>query len=375
MAEDNQPASLQRPIFTRSPDPHKQPKHNFSPEELDARRYEATGAGHPRPLTGAWGQPEPYVAYGPLKRAVNMAIYLRRPLLLEGEPGTGKTRLAYAVAYELGYPLKEISVRSTSEARDLLYTFDAIRRLYDIQEHGAQAAWRAAAAAAMSATASGSAASSATNTPGDDAAALTALDLKKYVKLGELGQAIELAECDTPSVVLIDEIDKADIDFPNDLLLALDRLQFDVDELGDRHDALYGHTRAERRPFLPIVIITSNREKELPPAFLRRCLYYFIPFPKTEEEVKPILKKHFQTEVTGIYAAALTRFMELREMRWRKPPSTSELIDWVAMLERDATSDAGLLEELRQKKVPELPYLEALLKTQSDREVLTGKAG
>jgi MoxR-like ATPase len=153
----------------------------------------------------------------------------------------------------------------------------------------------------------------------------------------------------------------------------LDRLQFPIDETNERHDALYGYSRAERRPFLPIVIITSNREKELPPAFLRRCLYYFIPFPKDSKEVEPILEAHFRTKVTGIYAEALARFMELREMRWRKPPSTSELIDWVTMLERDAAGDPGLVEALRQKKTPELPYLEALLKTQSDREALTGK--
>jgi MoxR-like ATPase len=369
MTEDNQPKSPKLPGFARSTDPEKQPEHSFSPEELDARRYEATGLAHHRPLKGAWSRSEPYIAPDLLKRAVNMAIYLRRPLLLEGEPGTGKTRLAYAVAYELGYPLKEISVRSTSEARDLLYTFDAIHRLYDIQEHSAEAALRAAAAANPGGPASPRVEASAAGNSTSHAAT----DLSKYVKLGELGKAIELAESDTPSVVLIDEVDKADIDFPNDLLLALDRLQFTIDETNERHDALYGYTRAERRPFLPIVIITSNREKELPPAFLRRCLYYFIPFPKDSKEVEPILEAHFGTKVTGIYAEALARFMELREMRWRKPPSTSELIDWVAMLERDAAGDPGLVEALRQQKTPELPYLEALLKTQSDREALTGK--
>jgi MoxR-like ATPase len=370
MADDNQPNGPQQPIFARSPNPKKQPTHSFSPEELDTRCYEASGKRHSQPLKGAWERYEPYVAPDLLKRAVNMAIYLRRPLLLEGEPGTGKTRLAYAVAYELGYPLKEISVRSTDEARDLLYEFDAIQRLYDIQEHSAEAAARAAAAAARRGTLASAPDDSPVGGKPDTGAAA---NLSKYVKLGELGEAIELAECDTPSVVLIDEIDKADIDFPNDLLLVLDRLQFTIDELDERHDALYGHTRAERRPFLPIVIITSNREKELPPAFLRRCLYYFIPFPKTTKEVEPILETHFRTKVAGIYAEALARFMELREMRWRKPPSTSELIDWVAMLERDAAGDPGLIETLRLKKAPELPYLEALLKTQSDREALTGK--
>lgn len=372
MAKDNQPNSPKKPIFACSPNEKRQQR--FSPVDLDARLYSATGQSHRQPLDGAWSRPEPYIAPDLLKRAVNMAIYLRRPLLLEGEPGTGKTRLAYAVAYELGYPLKEISVRSTSEARDLLYTFDAIRRLYDIQEHNAQALLRAAAAAATIAASPGGAPSpQATATARTSSNGSTAPDLASYVKLGELGRAIELAEQDTPSVVLIDEIDKADIDFPNDLLLVLDRLQFTIDEIGKRHDALFGHTRSERRPFLPIVIITSNREKELPPAFLRRCLYYFIPFPKSAAEVEPILEAHFKTKVTGIYTAALARFMELRAMQWRKPPSTSELIDWVAVLERDAAGDPALVETLLQMKPPELPYLEALLKTQSDRESLFGK--
>jgi MoxR-like ATPase len=319
----------------------------FSAAALDARRYASTGQPHPEPLDGAWTRPEPYVAPDALRRAVNMALFLRRPLLLEGEPGAGKTRLAYAVACELGYPLKEITVRSTSQARDLLYTFDAVRRLYDIQE-------RAAGGGAA---------------PGS-----LPPDLRKYIRLGELGEAIELAERDTPSVVLIDEIDKADIDFPNDLLLELDRLQFRIEELGEPHDALFGQTRAARRPFLPLVIITSNREKELPPAFLRRCLYYFIPFPQTADDLAPILDAHFPAESRALCAAAVAQFLNLRRKPWRKPPGASELIDWIAVLERDVAEDPRALDALATGDPSRLPYLEALLKTQSDREALLGKA-
>lgn len=190
--------------------------------------------------------PEPYVPDQELIKAVNVALYLRRPLLLEGEPGCGKTRLAFAIAHELGYPLKECNIRSTSLAQELLYTYDGLRRLYDMQ--------------------------------GSPEERARALERKQYVSFGKLGEAIRLAEQNIPSVVLIDEIDKADIDFPNDLLQVLDRLQFEISEVNNlRFDALQGE-REQRRSVLPLIIITSNREKELPKPFLRRCLYYYIQF-------------------------------------------------------------------------------------------------
>jgi MoxR-like ATPase len=321
---------------------------------LPHRQYRGDGQSHAEPLASAYRLAEPYVAPANLRDAVNMALYLRRPLLLEGEPGTGKTRLAYAVAYELGYPLKEIYIRSTSQARDLLYTYDTVRRLYDIQERAAAAQWRP-------------------SNPSEGKAAL-AIDNEAYIKLGPLGEAIELAEQGTPSVVLIDEIDKADIDFPNDLLLVLDRLQFSIDEVPKRrYDALSGQTREEQRDRLPLVVITSNREKELPAPFLRRCLFYYIPFPN-QAELEQIVAAHFQQEITPLFGVSLQKFWSLREtveVRWRKAPSTSELLDWVRMLEADAAVGGIDAQTLAATPLSKLPRVEALLKTQSDREVLT----
>jgi MoxR-like ATPase len=327
-------------------------------EELMKRRYHGDGQPHYTPLPGAWRLQEPYVAPIGLSEAVNMAVQLRRPLLVEGEPGTGKTRLAYSVAYELGYPLRDIYIRSTSQAKDLLYTFDAVRRLYEIQEHSAASQWRFSRAS-----------------PRRRARWSQPADSQRYVKLGKLGEAIELSLRDIPSVVLIDEIDKADIDFPNDLLLVLDRLQFEVDEVpGMRYDASANVSLQARRPFLPIVIITSNREKELPAAFLRRCLYYFIPFAKTADELRPILEQHFQKDVTPLFGAALIRFWDLRTLiSWRKPPSTSELLDWLSILEHAAEQRELSIEQVSTEPLDRLPYLEALLKTQSDIEALASR--
>ena len=313
-------------------------------EELSYR-----GSGDPAPalLPGGWEQPERYIVPDDLREAVNVALYLRRPLLLEGDPGCGKTRLAYAVAYELGYPLKEIYVRSTSRAQDLLYTFDAVRRLYDIQERNTGGA----------------------RGPGPDK--------EQYVKLGRLGEAIALAQNDIPSVVLIDEIDKADIDFPNDLLLVLDRLQFEVDELPEdapnkKYDALKGQTRESRRTALPLVIITSNREKEMPAPFLRRCLFYYIGFPKAPV-LQDIVATHFPRGITPLFTVALKRFWELRDhsrITWRKKPGTSELLDWIAVLERDEQANVLNATQLESALLGELPHLEALVKNQSDRGAL-----
>jgi MoxR-like ATPase len=281
-------------------------------------------------------QPEPYIPAEKLVEAVNVALYLRRPLLLEGEPGCGKTRLAHATAYELGYPLKECYIRSTSRAQDLLYTYDAVRRLYDIQEKIGK-------------------------------------PLRDYVTLGKLGEAIKLSQEKIPSVVLIDEVDKADIDFPNDLLQVLDRMQFDVTEVGDwKFDALVGEDRDKRREFLPLFIITSNREKELPKPFLRRCIYYYIDFPD-EESLKKIVKKQLNKEITPLFDNALQKFWQLRELKvfpWRKIPSTSELLDWVRVLERDEQTGEIGSQDLGEKALWNLPHLETLVKTQSDRDAL-----
>lgn len=309
-------------------------------DDLAKRQYTGTGKCQYNPRPNAWNQPEPYLPSKPLVDAVNTALYLRRPLLLEGEPGCGKTRLAFAVAYELGYPLYQCYIRSTSRAQDLLYDYDALRRLYDIQEKVAK-------------------------------------QRSEYVTLKELGEAIKQSEEDNPSVILIDEVDKADIDFPNDLLLELDRLQFQVKEDPEvNYDALKGKKRDERREFLPLIIITSNREKELPKAFLRRCLFYYIDFP-TKQALEEILKKHFQpkleplSKLTPMFEQALTKFLELRELRnWRKKPGTSEFLDWVAILERDEQAKKISAQQLESTDLENLPHLETLIKIQSDREAL-----
>lgn len=292
--------------------------------------------------------PEPYIASPELREAVSVALYLRRPLLLEGEPGCGKTRLAYAVAYELGLPIKECYIRSTSRARDLLYEYDAVGRLYDLEEIRAGA------------------------TKSSEPPPRT-----KYRRLGKLGEAIELAQQDIPSIVLIDEIDKADIDFPNDLLQVLDTFQFTIEETGEKYDALRGKPRETRKDALPLVIITSNREKELPKPFLRRCLFYFIEFPE-EATLKQIIDSHFPDKASStLFEKALRKFLQLREQQdfekkfpWRKIPSTSEFLDWVQILTRDEQHGKLSADALDTLKVSELPHFESLLKTQSDRNNL-----
>ena len=309
-----------------------------------ARWYTGGGACHYSPLDNALQEPEPYIASPSLIEAVNIALHLRRPLLLEGDPGCGKTRLAYALAYELGYSLHTCYIRSTSRAQDLLYTYDALGRLYDIQERKVL----------------------------DDQGGPPPRE--RYVTLGNLGAAIKLSQENIPSVVLIDEIDKADIDFPNDLLLVLDRLQFEVDEVsGWTFDALKGQRREIRRNFLPIFIITSNREKELPKAFLRRCLFYYINFPD-QSTLETIIKSHFQKEITSLFVEAAKKFFQLRSQdlfRWRKIPSTSELLDWLQILERDEQKGELTVQDLAAMQIWELPHLETLVKTQSDLQALS----
>lgn len=270
---------------------------------------------------------EPYVPTAALLEAVNLAIALGRPLLLQGEPGCGKTRLAYAVASALGLPLEVSPIKSTNRAQDLLYTYDAVRRLYDAQlppeskqEH-----------------------TSGTNS----------LPTKNYIHLGPLGRAIARAQEGQRSVVLIDEIDKADLDFPNDLLWELDRLEFQVAEVPEMRYAVPKDQPALR----PIVFVTHNEEKALPSAFLRRCIYHYLTFP-TEAELMDILKIHqIGDELLGERAIAV--LLDLRKLDLSKKPGLSELLDWVGYLEAVQTP----AEELYR-----LPSIGALLKEQSDQQ-------
>jgi MoxR-like ATPase len=265
----------------------------------------------------------PYIPSPELIEAVNLAIYLKRPLLLKGEPGCGKTRLALAVAHELGLPYEEWYVKSTSRARDGLYTYDAISRLRDAQLVSAGIE-----------------------------------DIKhvqnpsSYVKLQPLGRAF-CNECRT--VVLIDEIDKADIDFPNDLLLELDELRFIVEETEEEFTA--------KAP--PIVFITSNDEKELPDAFLRRCLFHYEEFPSSERLLK-IVDVHFNNPSRRLAEVAIKRFVKLRKemdsykQDSGKKVSTSELLDWFNVL--NSYPEDEVLEKLNQ----EIPYAGVLLKSWDD---------
>ena len=226
-----------------------------------------------------------YVASEELMASVNVAIALQKPLLIKGEPGTGKTMLARAVANSLGKELIIWNIKSTTKAQDGLYMYDTIQRLYDGQfgEEGVD-------------------------------------DIAHYIKLGKLGEAFKSEE---QVVLLIDEIDKADLEFPNDLLWELDQMEFYIHETKET-------IKAKQRP---IVIITSNAEKELPDAFLRRCIFHFIEFPK-KELMEEIVKTHYPDVEQNLLNAAMDVFYEIRSMREiRKKPSTSELIDWINALQ------------------------------------------
>src|SRR6187401_1852679 len=261
------------------------------------------------------GTPE-YVATDDLKVAVNAAVRLRRPLLVKGEPGTGKTVLAHEIAGALGAPLIEWHIKSTTRAVQGLYEYDAVARLRDGQL-------------------------------GDE----RVHDIRNYIKRGKLWDAFT-----SPAlpVLLIDEIDKADIEFPNDLLQELDRMSFDVYETGERIEA------KER----PIVVITSNNEKELPDAFLRRCFFHYIKFPD-RETMQAIIDVHFPGIQKILVSKAMDIFYQVRNLPGlKKKPSTSELLDWLKLL----VAEDIPLEVLQSKedKVAVPPLVGALLKNEQD---------
>ena len=257
-----------------------------------------------------------YVATDDLKLAVNAAVTLTRPLLIKGEPGTGKTLLAEEVARSLGRPLLQWHIKSTTKAQQGLYEYDAVSRLRDSQL-------------------------------GDTKVA----DIANYVKKGVLWEAFET---EAPAVVLIDEIDKADIEFPNDLLRELDRMEFYVYET---HETV----KAARRP---LVVITSNNEKELPDAFLRRCFFHYIRFPDRETMTR-IVDVHFPGLKKALLQEALEVFFNLRDVPGlKKKPSTSELLDWLKLLLAEDISPEAL--RSGDKKVFLPPLHGALLKNEQD---------
>ncbi|GAA6618619.1 AAA family ATPase [Scytonema sp. NUACC26] len=298
---------------------------------LNSHRFEYTGTKQPAPGESYKGRLiYPYLPSQQLVDVVNLAIYLGRPLLLKGEPGCGKTQLALAVAYELGLDFETWYVKSTSRAKDGLYVYDTVGRLRDAQL-----------------AASGS---------------LTVEEKKRfddptsYIRLGPLGRAFTNPK---RTVVLIDEIDKADIDFPNDLLLELDEQLIKIEEV--RED---GREKEIKAINPPIVFITSNDEKDLPDAFLRRCLFYYVHFPNYEQIVQ-IVKHRFPDIADELVDKAVSRFMHLRETmygetgKFNKNVSTSELLDWIKALKRDSLKD--VLNRLSEET--QLPYLEVLLKS------------
>ena len=258
-----------------------------------------------------------YIASPELMKTVDVAMALKKPLLIKGEPGTGKTMLAEAVAEALDLPLYIWNIKSTTKAQDGLYTYDTIQRLYDSQfgEEGV-----------------------------DDLLVLFKC-LTHYIKLGKLGEAFKQ---DKQVVLLIDEIDKADLEFPNDLLWELDKMEFYIHET---KETIKATTR-------PIVIITSNAEKELPDAFLRRCIFHYIEFPE-REQMTDIVHAHFENLEDHLLKEAMDAFYWIRSLRdMRKKPSTSELVDWIQAL---------LIGGIDPEKIrKELPFLGVLVKKDED---------
>lgn len=255
-----------------------------------------------------------YVASEELMAAVDVAVALQKPLLIKGEPGTGKTMLAEAISQSMDKELLIWNIKSTTKAQDGLYVYDTIQRLYDSQfgEEGVD-------------------------------------DIAHYIKLGKLGEAFR---SEKQMILLIDEIDKADLEFPNDLLWELDKMEFYIHETKET-------IKAKERP---IVIITSNAEKELPDAFLRRCIFHYITFPD-REQMTEIIHAHFENLEENVLKNALDTFYWIRSVRdVRKKPSTSELIDWIRALLISGIDP----EHLREK----LPFLGVLLKKDEDLEAV-----
>jgi len=255
-----------------------------------------------------------YVVSNELMNAVNIAMALEKPLLIKGEPGTGKTMLAQAISKSLNKKLIIWNIKSTTKAQDGLYVYDVVQRLYDSQF----------------------------GTDGVD-------DIKKYVKMGKLGEAFS---SDEQVILLIDEIDKADLEFPNDLLWELDRMEFYIPETKET-------IKAKKRP---IVIITSNAEKELPDAFLRRCIFHYIQFP-TPELMEEIVRVHFENLEDKLLKNVLDVFYWIRQLSSiNKKPSTSEVIDWIQALQIGGISPDRIKEEM--------PFVGVLLKKNEDIDVL-----
>ena len=255
-----------------------------------------------------------YVASEELMAAVDIAIALEKPLLIKGEPGTGKTMLAEAISQSMGKELYIWNIKSTTKAQDGLYVYDTIQRLYDSQfgEEGVD-------------------------------------DIAHYIKLGKLGEAFK---ADKQVILLIDEIDKADLEFPNDLLWELDKMEFYIHETRET-------IKAKERP---IVIITSNAEKELPDAFLRRCIFHYITFPD-RDQMTEIVHAHFENLEENVLKNALDTFYWIRSIKdVRKKPSTSELIDWIRALTISGIDPEHLREQL--------PFLGVLLKKDEDMEAV-----
>jgi MoxR-like ATPase len=264
------------------------------------------------------GSPD-YVISEPLKNAVNVTIALERPLLIRGEPGTGKTLLAHSIAKGLGKRLIIWNIKSTTKAQEGLYVYDTVQRLNDSRFGGRDVS-----------------------------------DIKQYIKLGKLGQAFVSPE---QVVLLIDEIDKADLEFPNDLLNELEEMSFYIPETNETITATHR----------PIVVITSNAEKELPDAFLRRCIFHYIEFPNSVL-MEEIIRVHFPNIKDNLLREALKTFYKLREIDdFRKKPSTSELIDWIRAL------IAGGIPH--DKISSEIPFVGTLLKKETDYDYFVARMG